>query len=604
MTGRFPPPGSTTKWAGRAVTNARTWYANTHPTTHCARCHQPITGPWHLGHKLDRQAHPHLTWEPSNWQAEHARCSSSSGATQGNKRRRKTKSAATKPQHSPVSDTREPGRPGATGLSLPASIPAEWRDVPWMRELIEDMPDTAVWPRIMSGPHPRAVGSVGWRWIERIEERRRTDPLVPDEEKPLRWFQKLQYVRAGEVDGAGLLVWEVVAVTSNRQVGKSVGVREVCLDRASHGLDDYGEQQLVLHVARDLQVAEEVQLPARQWATVQRELGLPFKPINTNGKTAVECPGGRWLVRAENAAYGYSASMGMVDECWDVKASVVSAGISKTMAARRQPQLWLLSTAHAQATDLFPTWREKALAELVEPRKTLLVEWSAEPDADDQDEEAWRAASPHWDARRRDLIAEDVGTADFREQWLNIWPRSDALGPPSWLDEDAWAAAHRAGLVPAAGGVAAVEDELGGPGGFAALAWPDGDRVLVTALRFDRLEEAYAWADGWEPSAWLVGYSLRETTEATSRRAAARSSVHTSSALPEFRRMVAAGGLVWDGEQLAANAPKLAVRDNDTRSGLQVVPTPGVSSAGVRCAAWAACDAQRLIGESLDDWIF
>jgi hypothetical protein len=42
---------------------------------------------WHLGHRLDRQANPELTWVRSNWQVEHARCSMSAGAKQGNRRR-------------------------------------------------------------------------------------------------------------------------------------------------------------------------------------------------------------------------------------------------------------------------------------------------------------------------------------------------------------------------------------------------------------------------------------------------------------------------------------------------------------------------------------
>lgn len=38
-TARFPPPGSTTKWDGRAVANARAWYAAQHTwPTPCARC--------------------------------------------------------------------------------------------------------------------------------------------------------------------------------------------------------------------------------------------------------------------------------------------------------------------------------------------------------------------------------------------------------------------------------------------------------------------------------------------------------------------------------------------------------------------------------------
>jgi hypothetical protein len=152
-----------------------------------------------------------------------------------------------------------------------------------------------------------------------------------------------------------------------------------------------------------------------------------------------------------------------------------------------------------------------------------------------------------------------------------------------------------------------VEDEPGGTGGFAAVAWPIGNRIGVVAQRFERLADAYAWADTFDPSSWLVGYSLRHSTEATDRKADHRSSSGangTASALPEFRRMVTEGALLWDGSELAENTARLVVKDNDTRSGLQVVPTEGVHSAGVRCAAWAACDAQRLIGVDLDTWKF
>ena len=90
---KLPPPGSTQTWNGRPVANARAWYATTVGITVCARCGLPITGQWHLGHILDRARHPQLVWEPTNWQAEHVRCSTSSGATMGNKMRGQIRAA-------------------------------------------------------------------------------------------------------------------------------------------------------------------------------------------------------------------------------------------------------------------------------------------------------------------------------------------------------------------------------------------------------------------------------------------------------------------------------------------------------------------------------
>lgn len=437
----------------------------------CHRCGKPIphdVGPnakaaWTLDHLAPAAVRGRALPTIDQVRPAHRSCNSSHGARLGNEMRAGRLRVGPPP-------------PASSPKPAPAPVPPPVpRGVhhPWVEEMADECdPRTDTWPRIMSGPHPDAVGTYGHLVIERIEKRRIKDPMVPPHEKPLRWFQRLLIVRAYEHDAQGDLVWEYVLQSSNRQVGKSVGVREVCLDRMIHGRDMFGEEQLILHAARDLQVAEEVQLPARLWA--QATTG--FKKIDTNGKTAIHGPAGRWLVRSERALYGYSASMGMVDECWDVSRSAVSAGIQKTMAARLNPQLWMLSTAHADATDLFPSWRYKAMQELGHPRKTLLVEWSADPKLDEADELGWRQASPFWDARRRELIADDLGTPDFNEQWLNRWtewrPSSDAT---AWLDINGLEAAASA---PTGTVLAALESDPSGTWA-ACWGWVQGDEVHV-----------------------------------------------------------------------------------------------------------------------------
>ena len=152
----------------------------------------------------------------------------------------------------------------------------------------------------------------------------------------------------------------------------------------------------------------------------------------------IETPdGSRWIIRGKTSVYGYSASLGAVDEAWKVAPEVVEDGIEPTMAERASAQLGLLSTAHRMATALVPSRREAAMAQALVPTDTLLLEWSARGDAALTDREAWRQASPHWTARRERLVASQheralvAGPSDdpdepdpveaFRSQWLNVW---------------------------------------------------------------------------------------------------------------------------------------------------------------------------------------
>jgi len=78
----------TQAWAGDGVRKARAHVATTLPRP-CGKCGQtvepdpPGTPPgqsgWVVGHVVPRGAHPELTWQVSNWQAEHRRCSDASG---------------------------------------------------------------------------------------------------------------------------------------------------------------------------------------------------------------------------------------------------------------------------------------------------------------------------------------------------------------------------------------------------------------------------------------------------------------------------------------------------------------------------------------------
>lgn len=348
----------------------------------------------------------------------HRSCNSSHGAKIGNFLRRPPRSepALAKP-------TKLVGDDGGPLVAV-GEIPSTFIDAGWLTGLLP-VPEDATWPRVMSPPHPQAVGTLGWMVIERVERRRRSDPMVPPRQKTLRWWQKLLIVRMYEVDEQGVLVWKNIVLSTSRQVGKSVALRELALDRITQA-DHYGEAQLVLHTAKDLTIADEIQRPARQWAGIMEDRGSLWHPVGANGRWSVEYDGvmGRWLIRAQDSVYGFSASTALIDEGWAIDVKPVSEGIEPTMVEREQPQLLIVSTAHRKATPLVPQWRARALSQINNPTDTLILEWSAAPEAvaDKGQLKYHRMASPHWVPHRQEFIGSRVNEDGFIEQWLNIWP--------------------------------------------------------------------------------------------------------------------------------------------------------------------------------------
>ena len=262
-------------------------------------------------------------------------------------------------------------------------------DVPWLKGL-RRVPKDAVWPRLMTVPHPRAVGSLGPEVVKLAEQRAGVR---------LRWWQKLVAARVLEVDSAGELVWETVVWSMARQLGKSWLLRELIWWRVLQA-ERFGEPQDVMHTGKDVAICKEIQRPVRAWAKARRE---DFKVTEVNGQEQIEhlADGSRWMIRAKEAVYGYACSVAAVDEAWKVKAATIEDGLTPTMVERDQPQLWLVSTAHRLATELMLERRRVALAGLEEGDGDLLIEWSAPADAELDDVERLAARLPALDAEAR-----------------------------------------------------------------------------------------------------------------------------------------------------------------------------------------------------------
>ena len=293
---------------------------------------------------------------------------------------------------------------------------------PW-EERLAGVPDNASIPLAMSGPHPRAVGSYG---SECLAWAHREFGLTP------RWWQAVAPQRQLEHDPDGVRVWRELLESGPRRIGKSTRLRVVAVWRTANA-GRIGEPQLSMLVSKDLAVAKEIHSRSWRWAEANQ-----WKVVRLNGGQEIETAAqdGRWLLRAENAVYGYDVGYGQVDEAWGVDPQAISEGLEPALLERLWPQLHLTSTAHARASSLM---RRRLLAALREADpNVLLMLWGAPPDADFSSEAVWRAASPHWTNDRRDLIARKYAAAlagqdepefddpdplrGWAAQYLNVWP--------------------------------------------------------------------------------------------------------------------------------------------------------------------------------------
>lgn len=479
-----------------------------------------------VGHIKDRWRYPELTWEPSNWRAEHRVCSDSSGqaAALAKAKLEALVAAGITDQdtlsrilagHAPVfpgpAGARKP--PPLPSLSPTGPAPAEatpggpivalldalpppsWSRrspawAPWMSPL-ETMPEDAAPPLAMSARHPDAVGSYG----PQAEEWMAAELKIR-----LRWWQRLCLYRLLEHDASGRLVWRQAIVSAPRRAGKSVLLRGLALWRIAHA-ELIGEEQTVMFVSKDLPTGREILMKAKPYAAARTEDG--WKMRESNGTEEVRAPdGSRWLLRSPDSCYGYDVGEGMVDESWGVKPTAISEGLEPAQLERLWRQLLLVSTAHPKATSLMRRRLLTGLRELDHPRRRLVLLWCSPPSADPSDPATWRAASPHWSEDRAEMLEDKYAEAlageidpefddlqpmeSFTSQYLNVWRlrETTAPGDPLVSSED-WHAltveppARRADAVAAEswfGDAVAIAEAWATPGGGAVVhvyALPD-----------------------------------------------------------------------------------------------------------------------------------
>ncbi len=340
-------------------------------------------------------------------------------------------------------------------------------------------PDGFVYPRLETGRPAAVRGSYGGQAQEWLRDVFGLE---------LRGWQAYALDRALEHDADGALIWSTVICTVGRQSGKSVLSRALCMWRMHHA-DLFGEPQTILAVANKRSTAIEVMRPAALWA-VDKYGKKAARWGNENA--GIEIPSGdRWLVHAanESAGVGYSVSMVFVDEAWKVKREVVDDALAPTMAERTWPQLYLVSTAGDSTSDLMTAYRQRALDRLddPEPGPVLLLEWSAPADADPDQVDTWKWASPEWTDRREAFLRQqwaNVEESAWRREYLNQW----VVRSNHWLKDSTWTGTLdlKAQLPTTGQWTVAVESDFDGMGHAVAIAALDDQGRYVVRVTTHR----------------------------------------------------------------------------------------------------------------------
>lgn len=471
-------------------------------------------------------------------------------------------------------------------------------DVPWLVDLV-DVPADATWPRLMTVPHPRAVGSYG-ALVEAWSAERRG--------RPFRWWQRLVCRRLLEHDVDGRLVWELAILTLARQLGKTWVLGDLCGWRLEAG-GLLGAEQTVLSTGKDVAVVREMQRIHRLRAKRDK---ATYHVREVNGQEEIEllADGSRWMVRAKESVYGITATMATIDEAWKVLASIVDDGIEPTTVEAVDAQILLVSTAHRRATALMVGRRASALEELHTGDGALVLEWSAPADAELDDRAAWRAASPHWTSKRERLIArrlegalagesDDVDEPDpissFRTQWLNQWPRKRLAlvkGEPL-VELDEWTACAGDVVDDRERIVVAVEDHAGYGAAIAAVCVQADGRLGVdgwlVSTWAEALDDLRRIATTHELVTLYAGASLLVRLPPGIRARPATATL-TRSTLPLMRELVRAGEVVSDSAELAEQVD--TVRVTSAIGGLAVT-SAGARSDLLRASSWALAAAHR-----------
>lgn len=313
-----------------------------------------------------------------------------------------------------------------------------------------------------------------------------------------------------------------VGLVVPRQSGKGT----ILEARELAGLFLFGEK-LIIHSAHLYSTALEhyariTQLIRSAPFLVEHVLGYAGDPLGDmrgikagNTERGVELKNGnrlRILARSSGGGRGFSGDTIVLDEAYALSRAEMAA-LFPTMAAKsmvESPQIWYASSAGMLSSEVLDGVRERGIAGTDD--SLAYAEWSADPESDPDDRDAWYESNPALGIRiSEDYVLSErgaLGDEEFKRERLGIWATA---GGERLFPEELWMSG-------------ATDDPLerGMPVAFALDVPPSRDVATLCAaarlpdgrVRFevvDRFENFHVIADRllalqkkWSPVAIVV----------------------------------------------------------------------------------------------------
>lgn len=264
-------------------------------------------------------------------------------------------------------------------------------------------------PRVSSSPP--YVSSAG----QEAAELAAAAGLVLDE-----WQRHVLEVALGERADGKWSAFEVGLI-----VGRQNGKGAILEARELAGLFLFGEQ-LILHSAHEFKTAQEAFRRVLGLIQNTPDLDKLVSRVRTShGEEGIELRSGarlRFVARSTGSGRGFSGDVVILDEAYNLPGQAMGA-LLPTMAARPNPQVWYTSSAGTDDSEVLARVKERGAAD--KPGRLAYFEWSADPRADLDDQQAWADANPGLGIRILPEFVEAERAAlpemEFARERLGIW---------------------------------------------------------------------------------------------------------------------------------------------------------------------------------------
>lgn len=261
--------------------------------------------------------------------------------------------------------------------------------------------------------------------------RRLGQPFMP-------WQQHVADI-AGEVDpDTGLPAYREVVLLVPRQSGKTTFLLSAMVHRA-FAFNYRPQNTRYAAQTGDDAIAKWTEHVELLKGTAFRRL---FETIDVNGAKALVWQNkSRYTPTAttKRSGHGKTLDQGIIDEAFAQIDFRTEQAMRPAMITRRDAQLFVVSTAgDAQSVFLnakIDSNRERLESDPDAPSRIAYFEWSADPDAEAADEEAWWECMPalgrtiHIDDIRAELEGMEGGEREFRRAYLNQTDKGHAHDP-------------------------------------------------------------------------------------------------------------------------------------------------------------------------------